>query len=202
MATNPNELVSAYYSPCSEMEGNIPWMYLDGRGNVTAAIGQMLPNVDAALLLPWQSSDLSKSASPVQIASDFARVKSMIPGKSADFYRDEATSPLLRATDIDAMLQRECAGSIAELVARFPEFWSWPQTAQLALLDMIFNLGTGGLFGSEMPKKDGFPHLAAAAKLENWTVCAEECQRGGIGPVRNTWTREQFNAAAMTKVAA
>lgn len=200
MATTPNELIETYTPICSdpEMEGTVPWMYLDSRGNVTAAIGIMLPNLAAAQALPWWAPSFTRAATELEISLEFARVSKMAPGLKSDAYRNNVLSPLLRGSDIDAMLAKELGGFIAELAVAFPGFWSWPQGAQLGALDMIYNLGAAGLLGSEI--KEGFPKWVAAAKEEDWPVCAEQCEREGIGQIRNTWTQGQFNAASMAAV--
>lgn len=200
MATNPTELIAAYTPACAELEGTVPWMYLDSRGNVTAGIGLMLPNVVAAQALPWWTPALTRASTELEISLEFSRVVKMNPGLLADAYRNNALSPLLRGVDIDAMLAKELGGFIAELESALPEFWSWPQGAQLGALDMIYNLGAAGLLGS--PIKEGFPKWVAAAMREDWPECAEQCMREGIGQIRNTWTQGQFNAASMVTVTA
>lgn len=196
MATNPDDLIAAYTPKCAGFEGTVPWMYLDTRGNVTAAIGLMLADAKAALALPWWSPGLSRRATESEVSSEFARVSILKPGFGPNAYRNDALSPLLKGTDIDAMLGMELRGFIAELVAAFPVFWTWPQPAQLAALDMIYNLGATKLLGGE------FPAWKAAAEREDWPVCAEQCERGGIGLSRNEWTEGQFNAASMEQVTA
>lgn len=202
MATNPNELITAYTPACADLEGTVPWMYLDSRGNVTAGIGLLLPNVATAQALPWWTPALTRAATELEISIEFLRVGKMNPGLHTDAYRNNVLSPLLRGADIDAMLAKELGGFIAELVAVFPTFWDWPTPAQLGFLDIIYNLGPGGLFGSVVAKKDGFPKLVAAAKEEKWPACADECERQGIGQIRNTWTKGQFNAASVSVVSA
>lgn len=200
MATNPNELITAYTPACADLEGTVPWMYLDSRGNVTAGIGLLLPNVAAAQALPWWTPALTRAATELEISLEFARVRNLAPGLKPDAYRNNVLSPLLRGVDIDAMLANELGGFIAELVAAFLSFWNWPQGAQLGALDMIYNLGAAGLLGSEI--KEGFPKWVDAATREDWPVCAEQCVREGIGQIRNTWTKGQFNAASMAQVTA
>ena len=54
-----------------------------------------------------------------------------------------------------------------QLAGRFPAYASFPDTATLGLLDMIYNLGA-----------------------------AANCYRVGPSQARNDWTRQQFLAAA------
>lgn len=199
MATNSDELIAAYTPKCAGFEGTVPWMYLDTRGNVTAGIGLLLANAKAAIALPWWSPGLSRPATESEVSSEFVRVSSLKPGFGPNAYRNDVLSPLLKGTDIDAMLGLELRGFIAELVAAFPAFWAWPQPAQLAALDMIYNLGAARLLGGGTKS---FPHWKAAAMREDWPTCAAECKRDGVNLDRNEWTEGQFNAASMAQVTA
>lgn len=201
MATNLTDLIAAYTPTCAELEGTVPWMYLDSRGNVTAAIGLMLADVKAALALPWWNPSFTRYATELEVSLEFTRVSKMAPGFGPNSYRNNVLSLLLRGADIDAMLAKELGGFIAELVGAFPAFWSWPQPAQLGALDMIYNLGGTKLLGAA-DRFSAFPDWKAAAMREDWPVCADECGRGGISQIRNTWTQGQFNAASMAQVVA
>lgn len=199
MATNPTDLIAAYTPACAELEGTVPWMYLDTKGNVTAAIGLMLPDIAAAMALPFWTPGFTRFSTDLEVSLEFGRVSKMAPGFKPTAYRNNVLSPLLRGVDIDAMLAKELGGLIAELVGAFPAFWSWPQPAQLGALDMIYNLGGTKLLGSA-ERFSAFPDWKAAAMREDWPVCMEQCERGGISSIRNTWTQGQFNDASMAQV--
>lgn len=176
-------------------EGKIPWMYLDDAtpANVTAGIGFMLPNLDAALALPWYVTDFSREATAKEVASEFVRVKAMAPSMAALRYQI-GNSLMLTDTDMHSMLARELGGIDAELAAAYATYKVWPVPAKLAALDMAYNLGFAGL------KK--FAHFNAAADAEDWMACSNQCDRKGPGPERNQWTQEKFLQAYSMKVAA
>src|ERR1700729_92046 len=86
MATNPAELVAAMVPITKRFEQMVSWMYLDTKGLVTCAVGQMLPDLDSALALRWYKHDFSRDATMQEIAAEYARVKAMSPAKQAPYY--------------------------------------------------------------------------------------------------------------------
>jgi hypothetical protein len=171
-------------------EGSVPYMYLDsaGAGNVTTAAGLLLPNLDAALALPWYTADFAREARQQEIASEFSRVKAMKPAMPASYYQRKATSPLLRDVDITHITATELGGMAKELEQHLPAVGSWPVPAILAALDMIWNLGGAKLFNE-------FPLWRNSAQAGNYFGMSLQCHRNGISDARNAWARDQFSKA-------
>jgi len=167
-------------------------MYRDTVGKVTVGVGLMLPDAKAAQALPFIVG--TRSATPEEIAAEYARVDAMPIGRASAFYKTP-TSLLLTQQTIDAKLTSVLAGFEADLRAQFPHYDTLPDGVKMALLDMIYNLGPAGLF-------KGFPHLVAAIQTGAWTQAAEHCIRRGPGPARNDWTREQFLSAVVGTIKA
>lgn len=73
-----------------------------------------------------------------------------------------------RLTDaqIDALLAGDIAVSVASARAACPSFDALPEGVQLALIDMAFNLGRGGL--------SGFRGMLAAIAHGDWLAAATE----------------------------
>jgi GH24 family phage-related lysozyme (muramidase) len=90
---------------------------------------------------------------------------------------------------LDALQDADVAGFQSALANLLPGFPLFPELAQEALLDMAFQLGAGGLMSK-------FPHLALAAKAQDWQSCADQCHRAGIQEWRNTATADLFRRAA------
>jgi GH24 family phage-related lysozyme (muramidase) len=167
----------------SGFEGRVHWMYLDTRGNVTAGVGQMLPNAKSATKFPFRRPT-AELANPGDILKEFALVKSMKPGLVAGAYR-RAESLLLDDPSINAMLHGSLSASAGELAGLFPMFYTYPDAAKVALLDMHFNLGTTKL-GHE------YTGLCKAVNLQRWPIVSQQCHRMGISAARNDWTAAQF----------
>ncbi len=162
-------------------------MYRDTVGKVTVGVGLMLPDAKAAQGLPFVIG--ARSATPEEIAAEYARVDAMATGRASAFYKTPTSLVLMQQT-IDAKLGSILAGFEADLRTQFRHYDSLPDNVKMALLDMIYNLGPVGLF-------KGFPHLVAAVETGAWAQAAEHCTRRGPGPARNDWTRQQFLSAVV-----
>jgi GH24 family phage-related lysozyme (muramidase) len=173
-------------------EGCVPWMYRDTVGKVTVGVGLMLPNTEAAEVLPFFAG--ARAATTNEIAAEFARVDAMAPGHPSSFYKTPASLELPQQT-IDAKLIAVLQQFEDDLRAQLPHYDTLPDTVKMALLDMIYNLGPARLF-------KGFPHLMAAVEAGAWAQAAAHCMRRGPGPERNAWTREQFLSAIVTTIKA
>ncbi|WP_213805919.1 hypothetical protein [Granulicella sp. dw_53] len=173
-------------------EGSVPWMYRDTVGKVTVGVGLMLPNVEAALALPFTLS--GRAATAAEIRADFARVTAMVEGKTAAYYRIPE-SPQLGEETIDTKLLNVLRQFETRLQTALHGYDQFPDAVKLALLDMAYNLGPAALLS-------GYPHLIAAVEQGNWVRAAAECTRQGPSAERNTWTRGQFLAAVVTTIKA
>jgi len=157
-------------------------MYLDTLGRVTVGIGLMLPNAEAACALPFLRN--SHPAHPQEIAEEFARVSALAPGKLPSFYKT-VDSPELTDAAIDAKLVSVLTEFDETLRGQIAGYDKFPDGVKLALLDMIYNLGPGGLV-------NGYPRMLAAIAGGDWAEAAKECTREGIGAARNAWARQNL----------
>ena len=173
-----------YRPHAEEHEGRIPWMYLDRVGVVTIGIGHALPTLRQA------KEDLEEYGWDGQdIAAAWGAVKDQPKNKAAKFYKRFST---LRLGDyeIDGLFEGKCRNFLAGLQRRIPKFEALPAPAQLALLDMAYNLGVSGL-ANEWPK------LMTAVAKRDWAACVAECNRPQLSQDRNDWTRQQFALGGM-----
>lgn len=170
-------------------EGSIPYMYLDTRGFVTVAVGNLLRTVADAQALAFVRRDTTEAASAEEIEADYNAVKDRPYGQGYPASSFKAYTSLdMPEAEIDALLDRRIAKFEAGLRDDFPAFDSYPETARLGLVDMVFNLGNHGLVTK-------FPTFTAAARNRNWAACAEECRRRGISPARNEEVKHLFEEA-------
>jgi GH24 family phage-related lysozyme (muramidase) len=175
-----------------EFEGCVPWMYRDTVGKVTVGVGLMLPDAKAAAALPFLVG--GRAATHEEIAAEYARVDAMAMGRASTFYKTP-TSVVLTQQTIDAKLTSVLEGFEADLRGQFSHYDALPDGVKMALLDMIYNLGPGGLF-------KGFPHLVAAIQTGAWAQAAEHCMRHGPSAARNDWTRKQFLSSVVGTIQA
>lgn len=162
-------------------EGRVPWFYLDEFGNVTVGVGRMLPNVAEAQALPFQLNDMPARLD--QVAEDYERVKAMVPNHLPTFYLS-SQSVKLGEGDIDALLYSVVVDVDRRLRQSFLHYLSWPKSAKLATIDMLYNLGGRNFML--------YKHLIRALMAEDWTTAAKESGRNiedAAFAARNYWTR-------------
>jgi GH24 family phage-related lysozyme (muramidase) len=168
-------------------EGRIPFLYLDAKGNVTCGIGHLVSSLAACHALSWQNSDGTVAAQN-SITRDWLSVLAMPKGLLASHYEPATTVRLCDAA-ITSLFAADTQTVDSQLTHVFSEFTGYPPTAQYALRDMAFNLGTNGLIMK-------FPHLRAAVLAHDWNTAAQQCRRADISEARNSWTRSLFAQAA------
>ena len=162
--------VMLFHRLAHDHEGRKSWMYLDHKGNVTVGLGHLLPHVEAAMALRFFERGTLTPASKAHVAAAYRKVKSRqdLMGKHAEAFKS-FTHIYLSESEIDALFERDGAAFVDELRRAFPAFDSFPESAQLALLDMIYSLGNTGF--SE------YVNLIAAVKFRNWALAAAESER-------------------------
>lgn len=184
------------YQPFAEQhEGRISWMYLDTVGRVTVGIGHMIPSADAAVMVPFvdPASGSKASADAARAGFDAVAAAQASVGRAAGAFQRLTT---LRLDDdgIAAVF----AADFDRIVGRTRDLFktvgggldSYPDPAQLAVIDMAFNLGPDGLFN----KFPSFRTKGLAPRA--FDAAAAESRRGGISDERNKWTYDQLMAAA------
>lgn len=183
-------------------EGEIPHMYLDTRGKVTVGIGHLLADVKAAQALGFVYREDQKEtdkngvvrvvakkgdkASAQAIATDFATVQKKAAGLVASLYKG-STRLELPDGELEKILAEDVREKEEGLLKSLPEYRTYPPSAQLALLDMAFNLGVAGL--------NKFVKLQEAVKKRDWETAAKQCHRKGPSEERNKETERLFRAA-------
>lgn len=167
-------------------------MYLDSKGYVTVAVGELLATVEAAQALPFITPTRTY-ATPDEIALAYRRVRNLPKAMRATDYRYACELVLDDAT-VNDLLGRRVDLCALELRRDFPDFDAFPDVVKPALVDMDLNLGATRLRGT-------FPRFDAAVLRDppDWRTAAAECQRQDIGQTRNEWTRNQFLAAAVAR---
>lgn len=177
-------LLDQCFAFIAPFEGNVNHMYLDDpgngeRGNVTVGVGCLLNSPRAAAALPFIPS--------TAVAEDFAAVASKPAGHQADWYK-QFTHCVLPSAAIRGEFDKRCLGVIAWLRRVTADFDKFPQPAQVALVDMVFNLGAGKYAVQ-------YARLKAAVATQDWRECAAQCHRRGIQEPRNTATASLFQRA-------
>ena len=185
MSSPTFEEVKALIAPS---EGNIAHMYLDSVGKVTVGIGNLLATPVAACELAFVNRTTSEAATQAEITGDFEAVSRQPWPRVARFYRS-FTALDLPGPQIDALFRRRVDEFQQELHAAYAELEGYPAAAQLAMLDMAFNLGAQGL-------KKAWPNLNRAIGGRDWATAAIESYRPQSSATRNAKVKALFERAA------
>ncbi|MCU0703149.1 MAG: hypothetical protein MUF18_04070 [Fimbriiglobus sp.] len=176
-------------------EGDIPHMYLDTKGYVTVAVGQLVSSAAEAQKLTFINRATGKPATAEEIAADFAEVSKQTKGMVASKYR-QYTKLDMPEDARSKLYDTRVAGFLSELKGKFPDYDNYPVRVRGALLDMAFNLGTNGLVTK-------FPSFTAAIKAKDWAKAAKESNRPDVSAGRNStirqWLEDQVAADKAAK---
>lgn len=180
-----------------EHEGALPFMYLDTVSKVTAGIGTLLDDgsgqpPESCMSLPWTTVDqgVERVATRAEIASAWAVVKSRtdLAPRGGYAFRDVTTLRLDDRT-IDGLLTAKTLEFWSVLSAQLVDLEEWPADAQLALIDMAYQLG---------PRFMGprWPNFTAAAHASDFAACADHCSVRQASVERNTHRKRLYRNAA------
>ena len=186
-----NDLRLEYLTKARVFEGFARHMYRDPECNVTIGIGHLLPNVEAALRLQrmFVHKKTRKQASRDDIKEDFNAVRtSKSACGTAGHYASE-THLEISEDNATSLAQSDIEQKLHEIKHYFPHFETYPQPAQLGVLDMVFNAGIGTTL-------DVFTQFTGAVRQRNWKLAAEDSNRPQAETRRNTPVREWFLEAA------
>lgn len=186
-------VLEAFEALSPRFEGVVPWMYLDIKGYVTCGVGLLIDPVEMALALPWVRASDGAPASQVEIREEWQRIK-----REPNLNRDGAGAARklckLRLTPEGVRLATLAAleRMLRSLVLDFADWEEWPGDAQLAVLLLVWAVGT------DLPRK--WPRLTAALRARDWATAAAESHireegNPGVAP-RNRKIRALFEGLA------
>jgi GH24 family phage-related lysozyme (muramidase) len=183
-------------------EGSIPHMYLDSRGFVTVGVGKMLPTPAEAVGIRFVHRGGLQPASAAEITAAYLAVRGAVANRQASAYRN-LTDLDLAPGESDRLLNQELQRAEDGARDLFGGWNHFPLAAQLALLDMVYNMGAGRAITAAERQAGGREHglyqfhrLREAVAREDWVAASRECHRIGIQASRDTWTRNKFLEAA------
>lgn len=135
---------AAFVGFTERFEGSVATMYLDVKGLVTVAIGNLIDPIGTALDMPFLRQDGSP-ASRSEIGAEWRRMKTE-PSLARLGWTAAAKLATLHLSPegIAAVVQAKLAANeayLTHMVGRFPEFPTWPADAQLAVLSMAWACG-------------------------------------------------------------
>ncbi len=164
----------SFNSFTTKFEGRVPWMYLDIKGLVTVAVGNLIDPVDAALGLPFVHKTSKVAATRDEIRAEWTKLKGQTDLAKKGHKACEAITDL-RLTDqgMDDLVLAKLTSNEAVLKKTFADWDAWPADAQLGVLSMAWALGPG--FPAHWTK------FTAAAKAQDWAAAAANCKINETG---------------------
>lgn len=181
--------VDAFTLDLEAWEGNVDHMYLDTRGFVTIGKGKMLPDADTAIALPFRNRATKVRATSAEIRAEHDLIVGMEASQTrGSTYYEPFTTLYLTQVDIDKLVADHVRGDFEALLKQFPGFGNLPLTAQIALWDMIYNLGPTGLAE--------FTMMRQAILNSDWEEAARQSRRIGPSDERNQYVFDLFMDAA------
>ena len=170
----------------------VPYMYLDKKGYVTVGIGTLLEDAQEAKLLPFVERGTNKPAHDNHVVNAFNKVKNS--GLAGSLYTvfEPLTSIEISEADAAAKAWKDARVFIEELKKQdfFREFDTFPVTAKMSLLDMIYTLGLTNLLAI-------YKKFNPAVRRRDWRIAANESDRGSdVSATRSQIVRQWFEQAA------
>lgn len=163
--TNPKPVPQAFldraYAFTAPFEGNFNHMYLDSSGLVTVGVGCLLTSPREAAKLPFIPS--------TEVVSDFNNVASKPTGHVAGWYK-QFTRCVLPPAAIRTEFNRRAVDFVTSLRRIVPSYDVLPESAQLGLFDIIFNVGAGDF-------STGWHKLKAGIAAQDYITSANESRR-------------------------
>ena len=176
----------------SAWEGRVPFLYLDTKKLATFGLGIMVDTGTAMTEFgqsqPWRKKS-GQLASRAEIRDEYDRIHARedLAPRGGFAFRAVATLRL-DETVIDDTLGQKTAQFWDRISLDLPYLEDWPADAQLALANMMWNLGPRFL-GPRWPK------FTEAAKAGDFAGCAASCVRAVRAP-RDFRNRLLFLTAA------
>lgn len=151
-----------------DLEGLLFHMYLDTKGLCTVGLGNLIDPLSAALSLPW-----IKPGGVLATDREIVREWRIVKGRQDMAQRGGVafgaiTTLRLQPADLNALIRRKLFEVDGQLRTRWPAWDAWPAAAQMGALSMAWAMGAG--------RFSQFPKFSAAARDQDWTTCAAECE--------------------------
>lgn len=165
-------VVRAAFVPfTARLEGAIAWMYLDVKGLVTIADGNLIDPCGYAMLLPFVHPDGSP-ATPGEIGNAWLAVKGRPElAQLGDRAAERVTTLRLTPEGIAKVVLAKLDEVDRDLARRFPAYPTWPAAAQLGTLSLAWACGAAF----------HFPLLEAALRRLDFHLAAVECAMNTTG---------------------
>ena len=179
-----------------DYEDSINHLYLDTKGKVTVGIGHLISNKNAmsgVTLYKVKNKLLTTPATLQEKMTEYTNIAKQPWGKrySAKYF-EKHTTLKMKEFDINYLFNKHLDSFYLELKNIYKKekgfsqnFDDFHKDVQLALFDMIFNLGATKLVNS-------FPKFNAAIKKDDFKEAAKQSHRLDVDEARNKYVQKLF----------
>lgn len=200
----PEKIRTIVQKNISNYEGFINHLYLDTKGKVTVGVGHLISNKNAVsgiTLYKVKNKILTTPATLQEKMTEFTNIAKLPWGKrySAKSFESH-TSLKMKDFDIKNLLNKQIDNFYLELKNIYKKdkgctknFEDLDNNVQIALLDMVFNLGTTKLVHS-------FPKFHDAIKKGEYDNAAKQSHRLDVEENRNKYVKDLLESAAISKI--
>jgi GH24 family phage-related lysozyme (muramidase) len=188
------EVKKELYINLEKYEGRFEHIYLDTKGRVTVGVGHLIPNraaMGTLVFFKTKDGQITTVASLQEKQAEYDAVAKLRWGQrygAASF--KPKTSLVMRSEHINQLLDRHIDSFYKELTNIYKksngyidDFDNLHSNVQLALFDMIFNLGASKIVNV-------FPSFDTAIKKGDWKKAASEANRPDVSSARNQYVKQ------------
>ncbi len=187
------ETLAGFRAKLAEHEGNVPYLYLDANRLPTVGIGHLTTKEMLSGLPFVHKNDPNKSATLAEKNAEFDLVNAastprFTAASQKEWYEKNITL-ILKEDAVNKLFDEDLVGKVAELKQVHPNLHTYSDDVRYALLDLIYNVGSGGL------RK--FVQFNKAVDARKFDVAAEQSHRKApVQEARNQYVKRLLLAAA------
>ncbi len=166
---------SVFMQFSTDLEGRVPWMYVDVKGLVTVGIGNLIDPRPAALALPFHHDVTGEPATQEEVAAAWDDLKANAAELGARGHKacERRNDLRLSPEAIDSLVLAKAAQNHEVLRGHFPAIDDVPADAQLGLHSMAWALGA-----AFAPR---WPNFTAAVRAGDFRTAADQCHMSEDG---------------------
>lgn len=174
---DPTSLAKAYQTFATWFEGKHDYIYLNKQGQPSIGIGHSINSEKHASQLTLFLPN-NRRASYTEIKSAYQSVCNKTDGIAiGPAWYANLSSLRMKTSDINALFNSDALYKAIQLFAVIKDFQTAPNSAQLAMMDFIFNMGP--IFTAR------FKHMLQAVYAKNWAQAAKVSYRHHVSVARN-----------------
>lgn len=188
------------------IEGSFSTLYLDSVNKITIGVGHLISSKKEFMAMQnffHSAEDPTVRATPEMMEQEWERMRQLQDDwekpKPASTY---AKGAIVKMDDdkVDEDAKNKIDEKINEMIRCYPTIQFAPYTAQLGLLDIVYNVGEGKRMPNPKKKVKGFPTFNKAINDGDWLTAAKESHRSQVSEIRNKKVAAFFRAAYVTSL--